>query len=144
MSHDPLIMWSCEITWQTKNISTTRVPMATKLGRTVTNLERLPPIKLFDPLVTWSRGITISSLPLPCYQTWQDSVLPLAAPSYQSTRPFGHVVLQDHVTKVKLLYLHHYSVYDHQTWQVGDLLWGSSIDIITWPFNDVLRDYLTK
>ena len=32
--------------------------MATKLGRVMTNLEGLPPLKLHDPLMTWSRKIT--------------------------------------------------------------------------------------
>ena len=28
--------------------------------------------------------------------------------------------------------------YDHQTWQGGDLPWGAPIDIVTWPFNQVV------
>ena len=39
-------------------ISNTVVPMAMKLGRMVTDPERLPTIRLFDPLVTWSFTIT--------------------------------------------------------------------------------------
>ena len=38
-----------------KNISTTRVPMVTKLGRMVTYLEGLQPIKSDDPLITCLR-----------------------------------------------------------------------------------------
>ena len=45
-SHDFLIMW------QTKNIATTRVSMATNFDGMVTYLEGLLPIKLRDPLVT--------------------------------------------------------------------------------------------
>ena len=44
-SHDSLITWSYDITWTTKNTSTIRVPMATKLGRMVTYLDGLLPIK---------------------------------------------------------------------------------------------------
>ena len=51
-SHDFLIMWSCEIKWQTKSMSTTRVSMATNFDGMVTYLEGLLPIKLRDPLVT--------------------------------------------------------------------------------------------
>ena len=51
------------------DVSNTIVPMVTKLGRIVTNLEWLPPIKLFEPLMTWSCKImwqtkTIISPPL--------------------------------------------------------------------------------
>ena len=52
-SHDPLIMWSCKVTWQIKNITITIMLMATKLGRVVTYLERRPPKKLHNPLITW-------------------------------------------------------------------------------------------
>ena len=50
---------------------------------------------------------------------------------------FGHVVLLDHVTS-KPLYLHYYSDYDHQTWQVSDLTLGALFDIVTWSFNHVV------
>ena len=63
-AHDPLIIWSCEITWQTKTISPLPVSMDAKLGRML----GYPPISLLDPLVTWSCKImektqNISSLP---------------------------------------------------------------------------------
>ena len=66
-SHVLLVTWSCEIMGQTKTIttshdnhyiSTTTVPMATKLGRMLTRLERLPPTKLFNPLFKWLSEIT--------------------------------------------------------------------------------------
>ena len=37
-----------------KHISTTRVPMATKLGRMLAYLDGLLPIKSHDPLIKWS------------------------------------------------------------------------------------------
>ena len=47
-TNDPLIMWSCEMTWQTKAIisQNTTVYVATKLGRMMTYLKQLPPTKL--------------------------------------------------------------------------------------------------
>ena len=39
---------------QNHNISINIVPMANKIGRMVTNFERLPPIMILYPLVTWS------------------------------------------------------------------------------------------
>ena len=50
-------------------ISTTTVPVATKHGRILTYFEKLLPIELHDPLITWSCRVTwqtkfnISSLP---------------------------------------------------------------------------------
>ena len=41
-----------------KHISTTRVPIATKLGRMATYLYGLLPIKSHDPLITWFCKIT--------------------------------------------------------------------------------------
>ena len=57
---DPLITWSCEITWQTR-IIISPLPwsyIATKLGRVVTFLNGLVPIKLHGSWVTWSCKIT--------------------------------------------------------------------------------------
>ena len=50
-SHDLLITWSCEITWQTKNISTTAMSLTTKIGRLVTYLEGPLPIESHDHLI---------------------------------------------------------------------------------------------
>ena len=64
-SHDALITWSREIMWQTKNIST-RVPIATKLGRIATWGHGLLLIKshenLWSWMITWQIKIT-SPLP---------------------------------------------------------------------------------
>ena len=58
-SHDLLITWSCEITWQTNHfISTTTVPKATKLFRMVIHLERLWNIKSYKALIMWSCKVT--------------------------------------------------------------------------------------
>ena len=66
-SHDPLIMWFCEITQQT--ISTTTMPMATELGRVVTSLDGLLTIKSKKSSIKWSCEITwhIKDISLPAY-----------------------------------------------------------------------------
>ena len=53
-SHEALITWSSNISWQTKFIinSTTRVVMTTKLGKMVAHLNGLLPIKSYDPMIT--------------------------------------------------------------------------------------------
>ena len=55
-SHDPLITWSSEITWQTKNITPTAMPVTTRPDRIVTYLGWLLPIKSHDHLILWSFG----------------------------------------------------------------------------------------
>ena len=57
-SNDPLITWSCKITWQTKiiiSVSTTTVSMTIKLDRMVTYLDGLLPIKSH---YLWSCGLS--------------------------------------------------------------------------------------
>ena len=89
------ITWSCEITWVT--ISTTTVPMATNLGR-----------MMATHMTLWSRGIAklhgkLKPLSLHyhraySHQTSQDPDLPSVSSTHKVTLPFGHVVLQDHMT----------------------------------------------
>ena len=61
------------------------------------------------------------------------------------TQPFGLVVFARSRDKLKPLYLHYYSAYDHQTWQGCDLPSGTPIFIVTWHFNYVvLQDHVTN
>ena len=47
--------------------------------------------------------------------------------------------------QLKLLYLHFCSVYDHKTWQDGDLPLGAPVVIVTRPINHiVLLDHVTN
>lgn len=51
----PMVMWFSRITWQAKNVvSAIIVPMITKLGIMVINLEGLLPVKLLNTFFTWS------------------------------------------------------------------------------------------
>ena len=55
-SYKALIMWYCKVTKTNKNhcISTIRVPIATKLGRMMTYLDVLPPIRVYSkPMLHW-------------------------------------------------------------------------------------------
>ena len=87
-SLDPLITWSCNITWQTKII---------------TPLAGLLPI--------WSHDFArsrdkLTPLYLHCHsafghQTWQNGDLSRGAPNHKVTQRCDHVVLQSHVkTKI--------------------------------------------
>ena len=103
--HSVHVVLQSHVTNKNHYISTTRVPMATKLGRTVTYFERLLTIKSFYPLITWSCKVTwqtkIIIFPQPeCLwlQTWQNNDLPWWVPTYKVTSTFDHMVLQDHVT----------------------------------------------
>ena len=104
-SHDPLITWSCKITWQANHsISTTTIPMVAKRGSVVNYLKRLLPIKSNGLWVTWFSGITwqIKNFYLHChgaycYLTWQDNYLPWGTPSHEVTWSLDHEILQNHV-----------------------------------------------
>ena len=106
-SHEALITWSSNISWQTKFIinSTTRVVMTTKLGKMVAHLNGLLPIKSYDPMITWYcrtmwQAKTIISPLLQCPQlsnllgwwcTWQ-------AHKYKVIQHFDKVGSQGHLT----------------------------------------------
>ena len=88
---DNVVSWHYVTIWE-HYISTTRVSMATKLGRMVNYLDLLLPIKPNYPLITWFFNImwqtkTIISLPQ-CLQP----------PSYKVIERFDLLVLQGHVT----------------------------------------------
>ena len=63
-THNPLITWSCKITWQAKNILLSQCPWLTKLGRVLTHHEGLSLIKSHDPLSTWSWVIMWQNKPI--------------------------------------------------------------------------------
>ena len=100
-SHDSLISWSFESTWQTKIIIFT----GTKFGRVVTYLQKLLPIESHGSWVTWSCEITrqnkdfISPLPQ-CLRspkfgrvTSYHEKLPVIKPQWL----FDHVVFWDYM-----------------------------------------------
>ena len=101
-------------------ICTTRVSMATKLGRMITYLDGLLATEAHDPFITWS-----------CEITWQNKPLFL---QYHSA--YGHQTYSTHCSsgfaqsrdKLKPLCLHYYSVYDQQDY---DLPTGAPIVLVT-------------
>ena len=103
------------------------MPITTKLGRMVTNLDVLLPIMFIDPLVTWelkdhvtSYNHSISNNPMPMKtklsrgMTYHEGV-PLVM-------TLGSHNLSRSPDKLKALYLHCQSVYSHQNWQNGNLV----------------------
>ena len=87
-----------------KHISTTRALIAAKLGRIVTYLDVILPLKLIGPLVTWSYQINwqipptiisrLSQCLLPSIVT---SWLPWRAPTNKASWLLIHMNLQDHM-----------------------------------------------
>ena len=53
--YNHVVLWGHVTNW---NISTTSLPMATKLGRMRTSLEWLLPIKSHDHIIKWSSKVT--------------------------------------------------------------------------------------
>ena len=119
--------------------------------RMVTYLERLSPIKLLDPLVTWICKIKWESKTSVCPQLLpMDTTLHRRATylegiqNIKSNNPWlrGLTGSRD---KLKALYLHYRNVSGHQTCRGNDLLWRAPTPKITWSFNDiVLRGNIDK
>ena len=106
-----------------KRTSTTRVPLATKLGRMVTYLDGLLPIKSHDPMIRWSFELTwhtkiIMSPITNCL--WLPNVAGLwlnlrsSYPCYLGLWSRGLARSRD---KLKSQCLHYHNDYTHQTWQ---------------------------
>ena len=90
---DHMENWKCYI-------PTTKISIATKFGRLVTYHEEFPPIRLHEPLITWSWKIT-----------WKTMTLAIATKcdiSYSTLRSRGPAISPG---KVKPLYLNYHSVY---------------------------------
>ena len=134
------------------DISTTTVPMVTKLGRMVTYLDGLLPIKSHDPLITccceimWQPKIIISLLPqclwpynLAGYWTTMRGFYS----KYQSV--LWSSGLERSRDKLKQLYLRYHNIYGQKTCRNGDLTWLIFTHKVKWPYNHVvLQDHVTN
>ena len=106
----PLVMWSCKITWQTKIISTTAMPMATKLCRGVTYHKGGPPIKSHGPWITcfckiiWQTKTIISPLSQ-CYgyKAWDVVDLTWVSSSHDHVIRFSWEITQHAKITIHLL-----------------------------------------
>ena len=125
-SLDPLITWSCKITWQTKSNSTT-----TADGHHSWQ----------DGYLSWGAPthiVTWLFVDMVVQNTWCLWPLNLArwwlsrkgCATYKVTGLLP-IKLWDHLTNIKLLHHH----YDHRTWQDVDLPWGVPTLNVTWSFN---------
>ena len=93
-------MWPFDyvVTWQIQknDICSSRIPMATKLGRIVTCGWRNPPSKSCDFLIMWSRDKCKNLYLHFCntygHQTWQSSRLQWGHPTFKVMWPFDYVV----------------------------------------------------
>ena len=129
-----------------KYISTTRVSLATKLGKMVTCFDKLLPIKSYDPLIPWSCEITwhtktiTSPLPQclwpPNLTSWWLTLRGSYPQRYSTIWSRG---LTRSLDKLKQLYLYYHDAYCHQTWSCvtyheGIPLIKSHDDIIKWSW----------
>ena len=90
---DHVVLWD-HTTKKSHFISTTTVPMATKLSRVVSYLQALQTIKLYHAFITWSCKATWQSktiiIQLPqclCHQFWKDGKLSWWTPTRKSNDP---------------------------------------------------------
>ena len=100
--HSVHVVLQCHVTDKNHYISSTTVPMATKLDRMVTYFERLLTIKSFYVLITWSCKVTWQKNILYIFyksaygkQTWQNLDFVWWAPTYNNTWTFDHAALWD-------------------------------------------------
>ena len=121
-SQDSLIMWSSEITWQTRTIISPVPHYQWPLNLAVCWLLCGVPKQSYVTL--WLRGLAKSrgkpksylhSHSVYSHQTWQYGVFSWGAPSHIVKWPFDHTVFRNYVTNWS-------STCDHQTGQVGGLL----------------------
>ena len=133
---------SFEIMWQAKNISTTRVPMATTFYRVVAYCQGLLPIKSDNTVTIWSWKITwqikiISSIPKSLWPPNRyNGDFPWRASTHKVTWRFDHG-LERWCDILKPYYQDCLIVYGCQTWQDGNSLgWTSTLNTwsckITW------------
>ena len=146
-SHDPLIMWSWEITWQTEHF------YQSSYGHQTLQSGDLPwetlthkVIQLFGHVVTWPTKIIIFHCQSACICT---TTIPFA------TNP-GRIVTYLERLPVKKILDPLVTCNCKITWQakanispLTQCLWrdlprGAPTNIVTWPFNHVvLRDHMT-
>ena len=108
-SHDPLITWSCKITWQTK-IVIFLLPQRLWLPNLVGRWLTLRGVYLQSHMTFEPSGFARSSDNLKIFylsyhsgyrsQTRHDDDLPWGVPSHNATGPFSHADLQNHVTEI--------------------------------------------
>ena len=124
-SYDHLVTWSCETTWQTKSI-----------------ISPLPHCLLPPNVVGWWLSYKLKPLLIQyhsaySHQTWQGGDLPWGVVTHKVTWSFIHVILQDHVTKLKT-YLRYHNAYGNQTWKGGDMQYRTLTRKVTWSFSRVI------
>ena len=124
------------------------MPMTTKLGRMMTYLDEILPIKSNDPLITWSCEITWQSktiIPtLPQFLCSPDDDIPWEAPNHKVIQSFDHVVFQVHVTN-KNPYISTTRV--PLAIKLGKMMiyLDGLLYKVSWPFDHVvLKDYVTN
>ena len=148
-SYEPLITWSCKVTWQIKcYISPTIMLVVTKPGRVKTYHGGLPLSKSHDDMVLWDHVTSKTYLYYHKgydHQTWQSCDLPWGASNQKVTRSFDYMVLKCHETNQNTFYLLYHKTYCPQTWQRGYIEWQASTHRVTWSFDYiVLRNNVTN
>ena len=134
------------VTNENHYISTTRVPMATKLRRTVTYFDGLLRLKSHG-LVRLRNKLKLLYLHYHSahgHQTWRMMTYLEGLLTINSFRAL--ITWSCKVTdKRKSLYLPCQSAYGHQTWQDNNVPWLALFYNVTWPFDHVVvGDHVTN
>ena len=93
------------------------MPVATKLDRMVTCLDRLLAIKLINACVARSRDkwkpLYLYYQSVYVHQTWHDDNLPWGGPAYEVKWHFDHVTLWNYLTNKQKLHPQYQTIYGH-------------------------------
>ena len=139
-SENPLIMWSCNFSWQIK-YAISPLPQWPFYQNWQGGSIQERVLKSQNLLITWSFKVTwqikyVISLLL--QDIW---ILNLArwwvtirGSTYKVRQPFSAWSSLD---KLKTFYLYP-NAWSHQSWQRGDLGWGAPDHKVTWPFKQVV------
>ena len=127
-SLDILIMQLVTLQIKKINVCTSKISMATKLGRVVTYGWKTPLMWYFDYVVTWQMKKIVSI-------TYN---LRLEDPTHEVMWSFDHVV----TWKIRNFYLYFSNIYGNQTWQSRSLGWETqslnSSHVNIWPSSHVV------
>ena len=138
---------------QIQYIFTTALPIATKLGKAITCLNRFLPIKLHDPSITWLWEITWQPKTIAAPQclwppnlvNWRLAMRGFHAVCYFTLWWRGLARSRDKLKSFTTTYLYYHKIYDPKIRQDRDLHWLLFTHKAKWPYNHVvLWDHATN
>ena len=145
------ITWSFQIMWQTKTISSPPAQCLRPRELLRWWLSWVPAHKVIWPfdhvilpihVTNLNHYISSTAVSKPTKLSWMVTFVGglLHLKSHEPLITWSSKITR--LTKIPL-YPHYRRAYRHQTWQVGDLPWGTPIHVVAWPYTYVAY-YITR